>query len=630
MLFSPITLRFLALASIFVPLRLVKAQHEDPRFSNEIAVDAAPMPSYLVFDPPSMKLTDYAVGGLVRVRLSAPPRSPTTLYYEAPSLSFTQCSVQFDQNNWNQWQDVRSVAMPYMTEADSLREFKMRFTASCPGNRLHGQVMDYAVTRGAGTGATCTSSGDPHYKSFDGKTFDFMGIGCYQLVRSGYLTIQTVTTQWGNTAASVNKAIAIRYGKAVWLIDAVTGKSCDDGGQDNSAVKLIESQNGRDFHFQFPEGTEVKVTIQDGTPKYLDVTVIAAGHMRGKTHGLCGTFDGNQGSDFTGPNDETFPDAHQFGEAWKCPERDNLFQCGSKCVGAKDYLLKPCTQCKAPTNLAGSGVVRDIPTGYRPTTTHQWPTYRPVEMPSSNIRLPPAPKCPERFLVDAREKCARVFRSLPEVSALVRTQNFIDNCIRDAKLTCSLAFLDGLKSTCMSEVRSITKTMAYDVESPSKVRASRSLSKRFGLGSEQCPQNCYNRGQCLTSGCKCRPGFSGMACEIDLGIAYEGARHLASVQQQFNNHSDPYDGENDFDQQQQQEGRPFSPNRQGGFNNNNNNQRFIDQNDDESYDGENNDDGQFDPYDGRRPHEEGNFNRRPITTMPITRQRFEPTSNNDW
>jgi hypothetical protein len=544
---------------------------------NELAVQRAQNSAFLVFDPPTMKITDYSLGGLVKVRLSAPPRNPTTIYYEAPSLAFTSCSVQFDQNNWNEWQEVKTVALPYLTAADTARDFKMKFTASCPGNPLHGQVMDYSVSRGPGTGATCTSNGDPHYHTFDGKSYDFMGIGCYQLVRAGYLTIQTVTTQWGNSAASVNKAIAIRYGKAVWIIDAVNGKSCDDGGDDISTVKLIESQNNRDFHFQFPEGSEVKVTIQDGSPKYLDVTVIASGLLYKKTRGLCGNFDGDQ-DEFIGPNGESFPDSTRFGEAWKCPERDNLFQCGSRCVGALDYLLEPCNQCKTPSNLLGSGVYRDIPTGYAPS--RQWPPYQPVDMPTIQA-LPPKPVCPDNFMSDAETKCKAAL-NFPGANNLIQLNAYIQNCIRDAGLTCSLAFVDGLKTSCMNELSSITKSMKFDVVEPGKVAAGGSIARKLGLGSNVCPNRCSGNGQCMSCGCKCRPGYSGIACEIPLGSAYDGVRPVgfSSRGNPFTTQNGQFNG-NQFNQQgfngnqfgqQRFNGNQFS---QQGFNGNQfNQQRF--------------------------------------------------------
>ena len=62
----------------------------------------------------------------------------------------------------------------------------------------------------SGNGATCWSTGDPHYKSFDGSRYDFYGSGEFWLLRSGKIQIQTRTEKVSvRTWVSFNSALAL-------------------------------------------------------------------------------------------------------------------------------------------------------------------------------------------------------------------------------------------------------------------------------------------------------------------------------------------------------------------------------------------------------------------------------------
>ena len=64
-------------------------------------------------------------------------------------------------------------------------------------------------------GATFTSTGDPHFKSLDGRYFDAMQLGVFTVCGANVpegLLIQACHEQWfQGSQASVNRAVAFRY-----------------------------------------------------------------------------------------------------------------------------------------------------------------------------------------------------------------------------------------------------------------------------------------------------------------------------------------------------------------------------------------------------------------------------------
>ena len=59
--------------------------------------------------------------------------------------------------------------------------------------------------------AMCVATGDPHYTTFDGKYFDFYGLGCYYLLKTPQITIQTKLEQVCSMLALHRLSSALRH-----------------------------------------------------------------------------------------------------------------------------------------------------------------------------------------------------------------------------------------------------------------------------------------------------------------------------------------------------------------------------------------------------------------------------------
>ncbi|XP_063975011.1 hemocytin [Diachasmimorpha longicaudata] len=184
-----------------------------------------------------------------------------------------------------------------------------------------------------GCGARCAAVGDPHYVTFDGKHYDFMGKCGYYLVKGDNYSIDTenvacsgaISEAMGFSRAnspelpSCTKSVTIRLPATV--ISLQQNRKITINNQD--IPKLPISISGVKIRLassifavaHLPNGLEV---WWDGVSR---VYVNAPAEFRGKTKGLCGTFTENQRNDFLTPFGDVEQSVVDFANKWKTTEQ---------------------------------------------------------------------------------------------------------------------------------------------------------------------------------------------------------------------------------------------------------------------------------------------------------------------
>ncbi|XP_053978189.1 hemocytin [Hylaeus volcanicus] len=202
----------------------------------------------------------------------------------------------------------------------------------------------------------CSAWGDSHYKTFDGKIYDFQGMCDYILTKGSLgkdesfdVSIQNVPC--GTTGVSCSKSVILTAGnsESPETITLTRGKELPSGIFKRMAMRTAGL-------FVFIDVPDLGLTLQwdKGTRVYIRLDP----RWKGRVKGLCGDYNDNSEDDFKTPSGGiSEASANLFGDSWKkndfCPEpRDVTDPCEQhperklwavqKCGILKSSIFYPC------------------------------------------------------------------------------------------------------------------------------------------------------------------------------------------------------------------------------------------------------------------------------------------------
>uniref|UniRef100_H2LGR4 Subcommissural organ spondin n=1 Tax=Oryzias latipes TaxID=8090 RepID=H2LGR4_ORYLA len=173
----------------------------------------------------------------------------------------------------------------------------------------------------------CVATGDPHYVTFDGRRYSFLGDCQYVLATetSGLFSITAENVPCGSTGVTCTKSVTFSLGSTI--IHLLRGKAVTVNGM---PVTLPKSYSGSGLTLE-KVGLFVSLSSRLGVTLMWDggmrVYVHLAAHLRGQVGGLCGNFDEDTENDFTTHQGSVESTAEVFGNSWKvspsCPDVEN-------------------------------------------------------------------------------------------------------------------------------------------------------------------------------------------------------------------------------------------------------------------------------------------------------------------
>ncbi|XP_064364124.1 SCO-spondin-like [Dromaius novaehollandiae] len=173
---------------------------------------------------------------------------------------------------------------------------------------------------------TCVATGDPHYVTFDGRAFSFLGDCEYVLAREadGLFTVTAENVPCGAGGVTCTKSVVVTLGNTV--VHMLRGRDVTVNGVSVRPPKVY-SGNGLTLEraglfLVLLSRLGLTVLWDGGTRVYVKLDP----QHRGRVAGLCGNFDRDAENDFASRQGVVEPTADLFSNSWRvsllCPEVD--------------------------------------------------------------------------------------------------------------------------------------------------------------------------------------------------------------------------------------------------------------------------------------------------------------------
>ncbi|KAI8906712.1 hypothetical protein EDD86DRAFT_55352 [Gorgonomyces haynaldii] len=506
---------------------------------------------FLEFDPANQtEMDDTSHNNQFRIRLLKKPSASMTVYLEASgqSVFFAECSKTFTADNWNTFQVVKFRATPqYTTLANQTYALKARIFNTSAIDQT------YAVKRVVHTGGQCSSTGDPHYKTFDGQQYTRMTDVPLWLFKSEHLDVQAVQAPCvpGSTIRC-NKAAAIRYGSSVFVADARSGFNVSSilyAATGNADGAEITASNGNQtYAFRFPDGSTVTVSsnrYQNSTHAYVNINLNVPPTC-GSNGGVCnklGNTNGfvlaRNGTWFNLTKTQNCPLGDAWTDSWNVPAAENLFNLKYTSSVPQWRSAVLCTVPSVANVIAASGINRAVypqytgsyeyivPTSSIKTTSTAAPkTTSTTAAPKTTAYTTAAPKTtvapttvhyttatatPTVALADSCLKECQDELKDTNCNLLLQITPYLGACKADCMLTGTFEFVESHKAAYLTDCKKIVDQLAKSTNKNETDHATK-VQEKNGFGDKTCPNNCSGHGKCTDLGCKCDKGFGGRDC----------------------------------------------------------------------------------------------------------------------
>jgi hypothetical protein len=182
-----------------------------------------PKEDFLSCEPANLTIDDVKSHSTpIKCKLNEEPDGDVDVSITGDGLKFTQCGMKFTPENWDEYQEIGVIPLPEFTTR-KMDNQSIYLAASAPKDEaLNKKVKPIAYTRNARKPATCTVSGDPHFISFLGQHYTYLGDGEFYLVDSDY-GLRILGSYHKVQTVSLMQGLSVEYGDSSLIVSTTKG-----------------------------------------------------------------------------------------------------------------------------------------------------------------------------------------------------------------------------------------------------------------------------------------------------------------------------------------------------------------------------------------------------------------------
>ncbi|KAL2080289.1 hypothetical protein ACEWY4_024082 [Coilia grayii] len=188
----------------------------------------------------------------------------------------------------------------------------------------------------------CWAMGDPHYHTFDGYYYNFMGNCSYILAKNmqvdhtypAFEVIAKNTKSTDSLLTSVSEVTINVFDQVVKMVRSEIGMIWVNHEVWDLPVTITAAQGEISLGqsgLSVILSTDFGLTVQYDWKEYVTVTVPSS--FMGRVRGLCGDFDGKKDNDLVNPDGSAAKSIEAFGKSWRVPNQKGEGYCKDECTG---------------------------------------------------------------------------------------------------------------------------------------------------------------------------------------------------------------------------------------------------------------------------------------------------------